>query len=81
MDRLQHFLNTAAATPREQEGRHFRTWQRVSVQLQREIRSLVAERYFAEGLAAQDPALAAAAFRRAWRLFYFAQWPVPNSAG
>jgi pimeloyl-ACP methyl ester carboxylesterase len=41
----------------------------------------VAERYFAEGLAAQDPALAAAAFRRAWRLFYFAQWPVPNSAG
>ncbi len=41
----------------------------------------VAERYFAEGLAAQDPAKAAAAFRRAWRLFYFAQWPVPNSAG
>jgi fermentation-respiration switch protein FrsA (DUF1100 family) len=41
----------------------------------------VAERYFAEGLAAQDPARAAAAFRRAWRLFYFAQWPVPNSAG
>jgi pimeloyl-ACP methyl ester carboxylesterase len=41
----------------------------------------VAERYFAEGLAAQDPARAAAAFRRAWRLFYFAQWPVPNSPG
>ena len=41
----------------------------------------VAERYFAEGLAAQDPARASAAFRRAWRLFYFAQWPVPNSAG
>jgi hypothetical protein len=48
MDRLQHFLNSAAATPREQEGRHFRTWQRVSVQLQREIRSLVATRYFAD---------------------------------
>jgi pimeloyl-ACP methyl ester carboxylesterase len=43
--------------------------------------STVAERYFAEGVAAQDPAKASAAFRRAWRLFYFAQWPVPNSAG
>lgn len=41
----------------------------------------VAERYFAEGQSAPDPARAAAAFRRAWRLFYFAQWPVPNSPG
>lgn len=43
--------------------------------------SAVAERYVIEGGAAQDPARAAAAFRRAWRLFYFAQWPVPNSPG
>jgi pimeloyl-ACP methyl ester carboxylesterase len=43
--------------------------------------SNIAERYYAQGLAEQDPAKASAAFRRAWRLFYFAQWPVPNSAG
>ena len=41
----------------------------------------VAERYYAQGLAEPDPARAAASFRRAWRLFYFAQWPVPNSTG
>ena len=43
--------------------------------------SQVADRYFNEGLAATTPDTAAAAFKRAWRLYYFAQWPVPNSAG
>ena len=43
--------------------------------------SQVADRYFNEGLAAASPAAAADAFKRAWRLYYFAQWPVPNSEG
>jgi dipeptidyl aminopeptidase/acylaminoacyl peptidase len=43
--------------------------------------SQVADRYFNAGLAATMPENAAASFKRAWRLYYFAQWPVPNSAG
>ena len=43
--------------------------------------SQVADRYFNEGLAAASPAAAADAFKRAWRLYYFAQWPLPNSEG
>ena len=43
--------------------------------------SQVAQRYFDEGQRATSPAAAAAAYKRAWRLFYFAQWPVPNSEG
>jgi pimeloyl-ACP methyl ester carboxylesterase len=43
--------------------------------------SQVARRYEDEGLRATSPETAAAAYKRAWRLYYFAQWPVPNSAG
>jgi hypothetical protein len=43
--------------------------------------SQVAQRYYDEGQRAASPAAAAAAYKRAWRLFYFAQWPVPNSDG
>jgi pimeloyl-ACP methyl ester carboxylesterase len=43
--------------------------------------STVAQRYLDEATRATAPAAAAAAYRRAWRLFYFAQWPVPNSPG
>ena len=39
----------------------------------------VAERYMAAG--AKDPAAADADYVRAWRLYYFAQWPVPSSPG
>jgi len=41
----------------------------------------VAARYEEEGRRATSPASAAAAYKRAWRLYYFAQWPVPNSEG
>jgi len=40
VDQLQNFLDLAALAPAEKDARHFRTWQRVSVQLQREVRSL-----------------------------------------
>lgn len=43
MDRLQNFLDRAASAPPERDGRYFRTWQRVSVQVQREVRSLAAQ--------------------------------------
>lgn len=43
--------------------------------------SSVAERYMQEGRQAATPADAAVAYKKAWRLFYFAQWPVPNSPG
>lgn len=43
--------------------------------------SEVAERYVAQGQQAGSGTQAAAAYRKAWRLFYFAQWPVPNSPG
>jgi len=48
MDPLQNFLDLAASAPAENDGRHFRTWQRVSVQLQREVRSLAAQDFFAQ---------------------------------
>jgi hypothetical protein len=48
MDRLQNFLDLAAGAPTESDGRYFRTWQRVSVQLQREVRALGAQNFFAE---------------------------------
>jgi esterase FrsA len=43
----------------------------------------VADRYMAQGkaLEASDPAQANAAYLRAWRLYYFGNWPVPISAG
>jgi hypothetical protein len=48
VDRLQHFLDVAAYAPPERDARHFRAWQKVSVQVQREVRSLVATTFFAE---------------------------------
>src|SRR6202045_1833268 len=45
--------------------------------------SAVADRYMAEakGIEASDPAKASALYVRAWRLYSFARWPVPASAG
>ena len=45
--------------------------------------SRVADRYEAQGkaLEASDPKKADAAYLRAWRLYYFGNWPVPISAG
>ena len=41
----------------------------------------VAQRYMDIAAKAATPAAASAAYRRAWRLYYFAQWPVPSSRG
>jgi esterase FrsA len=41
----------------------------------------VAQGYMAQGRKAGSPQEAAAAYKKAWRLYYFAQWPVPNSKG
>lgn len=43
--------------------------------------SQVAERYLEQGRQAGSGPQAAVAYKKAWRLFYFAQWPVPNSPG
>ncbi len=43
--------------------------------------SEVANGYVSEAQASSDRAKAAAAYKKAWRLFYMAQWPVPNSEG
>jgi esterase FrsA len=43
--------------------------------------SAVAEGYMAKARAASDPKEADANFLRAWRLYYFGQWPAPTSAG
>jgi esterase/lipase len=43
--------------------------------------STIAKRYMAAAAKAQTPAEASNAYKRAWRLYYFAQWPVPASAG
>jgi esterase FrsA len=43
--------------------------------------STVAERYIASAENARTPAAASSAYKRAWRLYYFAQWPVPASSG
>src|SRR5580700_4932950 len=48
VDRLQTFLDLAASAPPERDARHFQTWQRVSVRVQREVRSLAAQNFFAE---------------------------------
>lgn len=45
VNRLQSFLDAAAGAPPERDGRHFRAWQRVSVQVQREVRSLVLQQF------------------------------------
>jgi pimeloyl-ACP methyl ester carboxylesterase len=41
----------------------------------------VAERYLVKAKAAANPAEADANYLRAWRLFYFGQWPAPTSPG
>jgi esterase FrsA len=43
--------------------------------------SAVADGYIAKAKAASDPKEADANFVRAWRLYYFGQWPAPTSAG
>jgi esterase FrsA len=43
--------------------------------------SAVADGYMAKAKAATDPKEADANFVRAWRLYYFGQWPAPTSAG
>jgi esterase FrsA len=43
--------------------------------------SAVADGYVAKAKAASDPKEADANFVRAWRLYYFGQWPAPTSAG
>lgn len=48
VDLLRNFLHLAAAAPPEKDHRHFRTWQRVSVQLQRKVRAFAAQNFFAE---------------------------------
>src|ERR1700760_2671715 len=43
--------------------------------------SAVADTYMAKAKAASDPQEADVNFVRAWRLYYFAQWPAPTSDG
>ena len=43
--------------------------------------SAVADGYLAKAQAAADPKDADANYLRAWRLYYFGQWPAPTSAG
>ena len=43
--------------------------------------SAVADGYQARAKAATDPKEADANYLRAWRLYYFGQWPSPTSAG
>src|SRR6201994_2795891 len=43
--------------------------------------SAVADGYMAKAKAASDPKEADANYLRAWRLYYFGQWPAPTSAG
>ena len=43
--------------------------------------SAVADAYMAKAKAASDPKEADANFVRAWRLYYFGQWPAPTSTG
>ena len=43
--------------------------------------SSVAQNYIDQAAAKSNPIEAAALYKRAWRLYYTAQWPVPNSAG
>ena len=43
--------------------------------------SAVADGYMAKARAASDPQAADTNYLRAWRLYYFGQWPAPTSAG
>ena len=48
MNCLQNFLDLAAGAPPEKDFRHFRIWQRVSVHVQREVRSFASRNFFAD---------------------------------
>ena len=39
----------------------------------------VAQNYVDQAKSASSKADTSAAYKKAWRLYYFAQWPVPNS--
>jgi hypothetical protein len=65
VDCLRAFLDLAAGTPPERDARHFRTWQKVSVQAQREVRSFVARSFFA------DEARVAAKLNRAFLIVVY----------
>ena len=41
----------------------------------------VAQNYVDQAKSASSKADTSAAYKKAWRLYYFAQWPVPNSPG
>ena len=43
--------------------------------------SAIADRYMAKAKAASDPKEADKNYLRAWRLYYFGQWPAPTSPG
>jgi len=43
--------------------------------------SAIGDRYMAKAKAAADPKEADANYLRAWRLYYFGQWPAPTSQG
>ncbi len=43
--------------------------------------AMVADRYVAKARAAATPAEADASYLKAWRLYYFGQWPAPTSPG
>ena len=43
--------------------------------------SKVAEKYMEIGKQSSDLKVSGEAYIKAWRLFYFAQWPVPKSQG
>ena len=46
MDRLPQFVAVAGGAPSERDPRHFRAWQRVSVQAQRDVRLLASREFF-----------------------------------
>jgi esterase/lipase len=43
--------------------------------------SSVAQEYMQKAIQTSDPAISSQFYKRAWRLYYMAQWPVPNSEG
>jgi hypothetical protein len=62
---IEDFLEAAATAPPERDARHFRTWQRVAIQAQREVRLLAARTFFA------DESRAAADLDRAFTIVVF----------
>jgi hypothetical protein len=47
MERLPQFVALAGTAPSERDARHFRTWQRISVQAQKDVRLLAFREFFA----------------------------------